>query len=158
MPTPSPGPRPRPRDRTGRPLPLGSPDELGDGDPAASCVSAAQARQRLAGCLAEGRHFAAHRVVLRLWRDLDVDAAPTWQAVAQLTAGAVHLERGNRAGARTLLARAAERLAEPGLPEAGVDVAALAAVAADLAARATGPTPPRPRLPAAAVSPPGGAP
>ena len=158
MPTPSPGPRPRPRDHTGRPLPPGSPDELGDGDPARACTSAAQARERLAACFAEGRHFAAHRVVLRLWRDLDVDAGPLWQAVAQLTAGAVHLERGNGAGAQTLLTRADERLADPDLPAAEVDVAALAGVAEELAARVGAGALPAPRLPATAVSPRGGAP
>ncbi len=158
MPTSSPGPRPRPRDHAGRPLPPGSADELGDGDPAASCTGAAQARERLAACLAERRHFAAHRVVLRLWRDLDVDAAPLWQAVALLTAGAVHLERGNRPGAQTLLARAAERLGEPGLSATGVDVAALARVAQELAAQVGAGALPSPRLPAEAISPRGGAP
>ena len=158
MPTSSPGPRPRPRDRRGRPLPPGRPDELGDGDPAASCTSAAEARERLAACLAEGRHFATHRVVLRLWRDLDVEAAALWQAVAQLTAGAVHLERGNRLGARTLLARAAERLADPSLASSDVDVAALARAAAALAADVGAGSLPAPRLPAGAVSPRGGAP
>ena len=127
------GPRPRPRDVTGRPLPPGQPDELGDADPAADCRDAATAVDRLDGCLRRGRFFAAHRVVLRLWRHLDPERTELWGAVAQLTGGCVHLERGNQRGASTLLDRAARRLAQQASPQAGVDVAALATAARCLA-------------------------
>lgn len=127
------GPRHRPRDATGRPLPEGHADQLGDADPAAGCHDAASALERLDACLVAGRFFPAHRVVLRLWRHLDHERAELWGAVAQLTGGCVHLERGNQQGAVTLLARAADRLErEPSSPH-GVDVAALAAAARELA-------------------------
>ena len=126
-------PRPRPRDGTGRPLPPGQPDQLGDADPASDCPDAATAVDRLDGCLERGRFFAAHRVVLRLWRQLDPERTELWGAVAQLTGGCVHLERGNQRGASTLLGRAASRLAQQPSPQAGVDVAALATVARSLA-------------------------
>lgn len=146
-----PGPRPRPRDATGRPLPPGAPDELGEGDPAAGAASAAEAVDLLRACLEERRHFAAHRVVLRLWRLLDPERAELWGAVAQLTGGAVHLERGNLRGAATLLTRSTARLASSEAHD--VDVAALAEAARRMAEAVDAGGPVAPEVPAEAFTP-----
>ena len=136
--SPASGPTPRPRDATGRPLPPGRPDELGDADPAADCDEVDDAVDRLASCVADGRFFPAHRVVLRLWRDLDPEHRELWGAVAQVTGGCVHMERENWAGAQTLLARAAGRLDRQPSPQRGLDISALADASRALAAEAAG--------------------
>lgn len=94
-----------------------------------------RARAALAD-LEAGRPFAAHETFEALWRDPATPEGerPLWKGLAQVAAGWVHLARGNRVGARRVLARGADTLAGVDGTPAGIDVAALAREAAAVAA------------------------
>ncbi|MFC8047727.1 DUF309 domain-containing protein [Nocardia sp. NPDC057353] len=142
----------RPRDSFGRPLPPGSagvpriPDDL-DLPPDRTLGYAQQ-------LLDDGLAFNAHEVLEAAWKNGPFAERQLWQGLAQLAVGLTHIQRGNPKGARTLLLRAAERLAryepEPG-GEHGVDRAGLVAHANALldrlaAGAAIGPDELRPAL------------
>ncbi len=94
----------RPRDRLGRPLPAGVPSELQG--PAASTVEDA------VSLLVAERCFEAHEAFEQLWHAEPVEADRAFfRALAQLAVAACHAQRGNRAGATALLARARDALA-----------------------------------------------
>lgn len=142
----------RPRDATGRPLPrdAGGSPQLSDSEVA---QLAADPRRALAEArrLAEaGRPFAAHEVLEARWKSAPEEERLLWRSLAQLAVGLTHLQRGNVRGARALLGRSADGLAEVGRAEpaappgsvasadiagtAGLDVAGVSAWAAALAA------------------------
>lgn len=111
----------RPRDALGRPLPHGSdgipriPDDL-DLPPAESLTYAQE-------LLDDGLAFNAHEVLEAAWKNGPDDERTMWQGLAQLAVGITHIQRGNAAGASTVLRRAADGLAEQrGLAPHGVDV------------------------------------
>jgi uncharacterized protein len=146
----------RPRDRFGRPLPRGSRDELAHAEePGEVGVTLAAAFARAVALFDEQRFFEAHEFFEHIWKSDWVDARDRdfWKGVTQVAVGCCHVQRGNGAGAVTLLERAADYLA--GYPERhnGVDTAALRAAALDVVAqvRAEGAGPERsfPRLPRA---------
>lgn len=116
----------RPRDALGRPLPRGAAGEPRVPDdlllpPAETLVEA----QRL---LDAERPFHAHEVLEARWKACPPDERDLWQGLAQLAVGLTHLRRGNPAGARTLLARASDRLGRYGsAPPYGIDVAGVVA-------------------------------
>jgi predicted metal-dependent hydrolase len=80
--------------------------------------------------LDEGRAFGAHEVLEAVWKAAPEQERELWRSLAQLAVGVTHLERGNPAGARALLDRAATGLAHyrPGVPY-GIAVDRLAAEA-----------------------------
>ena len=98
----------RPRDALGRPLPHGSqgveriPDDL-DLPPADSLAFAQDLVDR-------GLAFNAHEVLEAAWKNAPEDERDMWQGLAQLAVGITHVQRGNKAGAAGVLARAADHL------------------------------------------------
>jgi uncharacterized protein len=114
----------RPRDALGRPLPHGSegveriPDDL-DLSPADSLTYAQDLLDR-------GLAFHAHEVLEAAWKNAPEDERGIWQGLAQLAVGITHIQRGNTAGAASVLARAANHLDDAvGAARHGVDVDAL---------------------------------
>jgi predicted metal-dependent hydrolase len=61
-----------------------------------------------------GRFHEAHDAFEALWNGAAATDRPVYQAMVQLAAAGVHLERGRPAPARILLRRARERLAHAG--------------------------------------------
>lgn len=127
----------RPRDRFGRPLPRGAVDEMGHReDPDDVVGDVAAALDRAAALFDEQRFFEAHEFLEWIWKSEDVPAADKtfWKGVTQVAVGCCHTQRGNAAGALTLLERAADHLAEEPERDLGVDRIVLAAAARRLAA------------------------
>ncbi|OBI04227.1 hypothetical protein AWC18_10465 [Mycolicibacter nonchromogenicus] len=123
----------RPRDRLGRPLPRGSqggvegvPDDLDL--PPAQMLAYAQL------LLDDGLAFNAHEVLEAAWKHRPAAERELWQGLAQLAVGVTHVQRGNVAGAVSLLRRGAEHLetVRPPAPY-GIDLAGLLDFAARLA-------------------------
>ena len=74
-----------------------------------------------------GRYFPAHEAWETAWKQArDTDEAEFFKGLSQLGAGYVHLLRGNRHGAVTLLRRGAGRVGRYELGHRGVDTEALA--------------------------------
>jgi predicted metal-dependent hydrolase len=128
----------RPRDRFGRPLPYGSPDALGDRpDPAQVVSTIDQALQRVVALFGQHRFFEAHEFLEWVWKS---DAIPPadrdyWKGVTQVAVGFAHTQRGNTAGALTLLRRARRHMAPYPSPHGGVDRDALDAAAGSVIAQ-----------------------
>ena len=122
----------RPRDRTGRPLPYGTTGialiEPADPTTVEEAVALGVARWD------EQRYFEAHELLEHAWKLGPEADRDLWKGVIQVAVAGVHLQRGNRIGARRLLDRALERLAGQPAARRGIDVAALRRIAA--AARA----------------------
>lgn len=123
----------RARDRLGRPLPPGSvgveriPDDLDL--PPAETVAFAQ------DLLDRGLAFNAHEVLEAAWKNGPTEERMLWQGLAQLAVGITHCQRGNRAGALTLLRRAAARLSyDEGPAPYDIDVVGLVEYANGLVA------------------------
>lgn len=127
----------RPRDRYGRPLPWGARDELpGRKERTPRPATAATTFDAAVARFDAERFFEAHEHFLHLWRwHADPQDRGFWQGVAQVATGCVHIQRGNAAGARRLLARAEHNLAGYPSPHRGVDTGALTRAARGLAAR-----------------------
>ena len=129
----------RPRDRLGRPLPR----TPGAGPPVDEpALPPAEALARAQELLLAGEAFAAHEVLEAVWKATDGSQRALWRGLAQLCVGLTHSERGNPAGARALLSRAADTL--DGAPAAyDVDPAKLARWARHAAQAPEALTPPR---------------
>ena len=97
----------RPRDELGRPLARSDTDELAVDAPALPPEQALAEAQRL---LDAGRAFAAHEVLEAVWKSTTGSERVLWRGLAQLAVGLTHEARGNDAGAKALLLRAAETL------------------------------------------------
>lgn len=124
----------RPRDELGRPQPWGSPDRLQLEDFDALPL---EENHRLArDHFNAGRYFPAHEAWETAWKQArDTADAEFFKGLSQLGAGYVHLLRGNRHGAVTLLRRAARRIGRYPPGHRGIDTRAVAAKAlADAAA------------------------
>ncbi len=117
----------RPRDELGRPLPWGSEGRLQLEDYDALPI---EENHRLGvEHWNAGRFFPAHEAWETCWKQTKgTDDAEFFKGLSQLGAGYVHLLRGNRHGAHTLLRRGAGRLRRYPDPHRGVAVAALAEV------------------------------
>lgn len=117
----------RPRDRTGRPLPYGTQDvPLAEpSDPASVAEALALGMRRWD----EQRYFEAHELLEHAWKSGPPADRELWKGVIQVAVAGVHLQRGNRTGARRLLDRALVRLRP--FPDAhrGIDLAALRGIA-----------------------------
>lgn len=118
----------RPRDSLGRPLPYGSagtariPDDLE--------LAPAETLSYAQELLDRGLAFSAHEVLEAAWKYGPADERMLWQALAQLAVGITHAQRGNAAGATSLLRSASARLADVDRPgRHGIDVAGLVSFA-----------------------------
>lgn len=98
----------RPRDRTGRPLPYDT-----TGVPLIEEHAPDTVEEALGLGIElwrEERFFEAHECLEHVWHAAPAEDADLWQGVIQIAVAGVHLQRGNLAGARSLLTRASERL------------------------------------------------
>jgi hypothetical protein len=99
----------RPRDRLGRPLAWDAPNELELEDFDALPLERNHELGRR--YVREGRYFPAHEAWETAWKQArGSDEAEFFKGLSQMGAGYVHLQRGNRHGAITLLRRAARRI------------------------------------------------
>lgn len=122
----------RPRDRTGRPLPYGTTGIL-----TIEQVEPATVEDALLLAAArwdEQRYFEAHELLEHAWKQAEGSDRELWKGVIQVAVAGVHLQRGNPAGARRLLARSRARLAPLRDERCGVDVAGLRVAAETVAA------------------------
>ncbi|MFI5530055.1 DUF309 domain-containing protein [Kitasatospora sp. NPDC051853] len=114
----------RPRDGLGRPLAYGS--QGAPRQPEGVLRSAGRALEEAQQLLDAGRPFHAHEVLEDRWKTAPEEERALWRALAQYAVGLTHAARGNRKGAATLLARAAEGLAPfEAEPPFGIDVAGI---------------------------------
>lgn len=113
-----------PRDRLGRPLPAGSRDLLGRRD---EPRDVGEARRRAIEAFDRHRFFEAHEDFEWIWKAAATPPGDRefWKGVTQIAVGCCHLQRGNPAGARALLARGLERLERYPSPHLGIDTRAL---------------------------------
>lgn len=99
----------RPRDDFGRPLPYGTPGAVRvPDDLALEPVAALVEAQRY---LDEDHPFQAHEVLEASWKSAPEAERGLWRALAQLCVGLTHAQRGNDAGAVSLLSRGSAGLA-----------------------------------------------
>lgn len=93
-------------------------------------------------------YFEAHEVLEDVWREAPGEEKKFLQGLIQIAVGLHHHSTGNRAGARSLLARGARNLAPYPEDFAGIDVGTLraAALAWSEALSKALPTPPPPRI------------
>jgi predicted metal-dependent hydrolase len=115
----------RPRDELGRPLPWGERNllEMEDYD---SMTLEENHRAAVAG-FNSGRFFPAHEAWETAWKQSKgTPDAEFFKGLSQLGAGYVHLQRGNRHGATTLLTRARSRMVAYPSPHFGLDTEAIA--------------------------------
>lgn len=115
----------RGRDAAGRPVPVGSADEVEPVPEQALPPDQAVALAR--ALLAQGRPFFAHDVLEAVWKVAPAEERDLWQGLAQVCVGLTHLQRGNAVGGARLLRRGAGLLqGRAAGPSYGVDVAAVA--------------------------------
>ncbi len=123
----------RPRDELGRPQPWSAENRLEMPDFDAN--SLAENHRLGVQLFNEGRFFPAHEAWETGWKQArDTADAEFFKGLSQLGAGYVHLLRGNRHGAFTLLRRAAGRIAAYPEGHHGIDTTAVAARAEAVAA------------------------
>jgi uncharacterized protein len=132
----------RPRDELGRPLSRAEPgqrDAPGQRDvpriPDDLVVTPAEAAELGARLLADGLPFHAHEVFEAAWKSTPAPDRELWRGLAQIAVGLTHARRGNARGAAALLRRGAGQVREHPANDAGVDAAAVAARADEVAAR-----------------------
>jgi hypothetical protein len=122
---------PRDRDAAGRPRNARARDDLGRPldvrsttaplEPEALAPNAAlvAAQQRLDA----QEPFAAHEIFESVWKTTAEEDRQLWRGLAQVAVGITHAARGNPTGARSLLSRGADLLAQyAGTTPDGVDV------------------------------------
>ncbi|WP_371503496.1 DUF309 domain-containing protein [Kitasatospora sp. NBC_00374] len=102
----------RPRDGLGRPLPYGRQGVIRQ--PEGVVRSAEQTLVEAQRLLDAGRPFHAHEVLEDRWKSGPDAERALWRGLAQFAVGLTHAARGNPAGARALLSRAAGGLAPYG--------------------------------------------
>ncbi|WP_432133493.1 DUF309 domain-containing protein [Streptomyces sp. bgisy154] len=143
----------RPRDGLGRPLPHGTPGVARQPEGVVRSPQDTVAEAR--ALLAAGKPFHAHEVFEDAWKSGPREERPLWRGLAQLAVGLTHAARGNTTGGPLLLRRGAGATEEWAAVTGrwrpyGMDVAALAAWARDLAdevERDTSPVDPGARAP-----------
>lgn len=115
----------RPRDRFGAPLPRDAPDELVDRvEPEDVCTTVAQAVETAAELFDEERFFEAHEFFEWAWKGpvTPDDEREFFKGMAQLAVGYTHTQRGNAAGAQTLLQRGIDHIRPWAPAHHGIDV------------------------------------
>ena len=129
--------RERPRDELGRPQPWGAPNELQLED--FDSLSVDENHRLGVAHFNAGRYFPAHEAWETSWKQSrNTDDSEFFKGLSQLGAGYVHLLRGNRHGAFTLLRRAAGRIGRYPPGHRGIDtkrVASRASADADAVER-----------------------
>jgi hypothetical protein len=123
----------RPRDAYGRPLPRGAEGE--DRVPEDYAAAPAEALADAQRLLDTDRPFHAHEVLEAAWKSAPESERELWKGLAQLAVGFTHVRRGNARGARSLLRRAADRMAAYDPAPHAIAATALTAHARDLADR-----------------------
>ena len=128
----------RPRDELGRPLPWGARNllEMEDFD----SMTVEENHRSAVLSFNAGSFFAAHEAWETAWKQSKGSAdSEFFKGLSQLGAGYVHLLRGNRHGASTLLARARSRLTGYPSPHLGLATEAIVRRCdSDIAALETG--------------------
>jgi hypothetical protein len=124
----------RPRDDLGRPLPRTAREQLRAADEEAA-LPPEEALARAQSLIDEGRPFYAHEVLEAVWHVAPDDERELWQGLAQVAVGLTHVQRGNAAGAVTLLRRGADTVAKHAADSHGVDLPGVVAAATGLADR-----------------------
>lgn len=115
----------RPRDELGRPLPWSAENRLLLED--YDSLSVEENHRLGVEHFNAGRFFPAHEAWETAWKKArDTDEAELFKGLSQLGAGYVHLLRGNRHGAVTLLRRAARRIRQYPDGQRGVRTTAVA--------------------------------
>jgi uncharacterized protein len=110
----------RPRDRLGRPLPWTAENELTLED--YDSLSLEENHRLGIEHFNAGRYFPAHEAWETAWKKArNTDDAEFFKGLSQLGAGYVHLFRGNRHGAITLLRRGAGRVGRYPSGHHGID-------------------------------------
>jgi len=101
----------RPRDELGRPQAWGAENRLEMPD--FDALSLEENHELGIRLFEEGRYFPAHEAWETVWKQArGTDDAEFFKGLSQLGAGYVHLLRGNRHGAMTLMRRAASRIGQ----------------------------------------------
>jgi hypothetical protein len=119
----------RARDELGRPLSRASRGGSGSDQPALPPAEALALAQHL---LSSSQPFAAHEVFEAVWKDTIGPGRELWRGLAQIAVGVTHALRGNESGARSLLQRGAETMAEfAGTTPSDVDVDGIRSWASD---------------------------
>ena len=134
LPTPNRNKPERPRDALGRPQPWDAVNvlELEDFDN----LPMAENHQLACAHFNGGAYFPAHEAWETAWKQArDTDDAEFFKGLSQLGAGYVHLLRGNRHGAMTLLTRAERRIRTYPEGHHGIDTTTVADRAKEDAAR-----------------------
>jgi len=136
----------RPRDALGRPLDRSEPEVGPPPIPDDLVITGPDAARLADELLREGRPFHAHEVLEAAWKSAPARERDLWQGLAQIAVGLTHARRGNARGAVALLQRGTRRVRaqqdqpkapagqEP-VPSHGMDIPAVLAASADLAAR-----------------------
>lgn len=151
----------RPRDRFGAPLPRDAQNELTDRvEPEDVCTTVDQAIDTAADLFGQQRFFEAHEFFEWVWKGpvTPEEDRSFFKGMAQLAVGYTHTQRGNLAGAQTLLQRGIDHIGSYDSPHYGIDVERAISGAQDFIAglrdHAPGPDlnfPPFPRDPKAQV-------
>ena len=124
----------RPRDEFGRPLPAGSVSRLRLED--FDALSIEENHQLGKRYFNERQFFGAHEAWETAWRKArGGDDEEFFKGLSQLGAGYAHYQRGNAHGAQALVRRGLGRIAQYGTVHLGIDIEALARVAAEQADR-----------------------
>lgn len=116
----------RPRDRFGAPLPRGAVDEMPDRvEPEEVCASVTEAVATAAELFDREQFFQAHEFFEWAWKGPVTDDAdrPFFKGMAQLAVGYTHTQRGNAAGAQSLLRRGIDHIRPFAPAQHGIDVA-----------------------------------
>lgn len=123
----------RPRDALGRPLRRGA---AGSGQLAPDLpLAPSQALLSAQQLLDADRPFEAHEVLEARWKASPAPDRSLWRGLAQIAVGITHARRGNQRGATALLRRGAAGVGAHAGEAHGLDTAAVAAQAEDLATR-----------------------
>jgi len=116
----------RPRDAMGRPLPRGAEGSISEeqlpSDPDALLDLGI-------GYFNAHRFFQAHECWEEAWHGAPEADRDFWQGITQVAVGFTHRQRGNPAGATTLLERGADKIERYAPRFYGIDVVALARAA-----------------------------
>lgn len=99
----------RARDGLGRPLPRTESQQAPIDESALPPIEALARAQEL---LDTGHPFAAHEVFEAVWKQTSGPDRELWRGLAQVAVGTTHALRGNESGARALLQRGADTMAE----------------------------------------------
>ena len=118
----------RPRDRLGRPLARDAAGVTPPGPGDDVVLTPAESLALAQDLLDTGWPFRAHEILEATWKQTTGAERAVWKGLAQLAVGVTHAERGNPSGARRLIERGREAIADGrDAAPAGIDVPGLLA-------------------------------